>query len=222
MSKLLLSELTEIVDRRSSLLVIPDIDKLILSFNEKNNPSLIRIELYKKSLNKWNEKVPLIRMTTERITYEEHVFIDNFKEYAIGDIVDVKLVKLIPDKIISFNGLVRGYRRSWVYQDRILYSIINQSVRMNAMYDRPIYYEIMENKELDPLSCIGFVSKEESSRFYDQCLLDLLEYMDQIKKNFTYPNLPVDIFAGLSEKITDLKQELNDFYESKSYGAIYR
>jgi hypothetical protein len=222
MSILLLSELKESLDTRSSLYVLPDIDKL-LSLMGTKNPDKQRIEFYKRALEKWHHQIPLIRLTRQTFDSNQYRFKDNFAEIVKnGCPCNVDLISLIPTRIISLNGVIGGYRRNWVYQDGILHLFATGTWNLNAVYMRPIYYEFDSAGILSDKSCIGFIEDRHKSKFIDACLLEILMHISQLKKNFEYPNLPITLFGGIDDAISELKDELEKWYSGLTHAKIYR
>jgi len=201
-------------------MVLPQIDKLI-SINKTINPLEQRLELLQISMEKWHSQVPLIRLARINLTSMEYKFVSNFEGYAKGTVALNNLI-LVPTRISSIDGTLFGGRRNWIYQDECLISYFTGFHNINATYGRPLYYEINNLNQLTSESCIGFLEERHISKFIDQCLLDIIEYVLQLKKNFNYPNLPIELFAGLDEKYSDLKQTLTDYYTGLTHGRIYR
>lgn len=229
MNKLLLSTLKTKIDMRSSLLVLPSIDEL-LSIVSTVNPDMQRVELYSMALDKWHQQVPLIRM--QHVDFgrrgmgngfedEGYKFESNWECIAKSE-CDAE-VKLIPTRVISLGGMMNN-RRSWILQDDILYGYHgNSSIVMNGVFRRPMFVEYVgPEQKLNPLSCIGGIEDRHISKFVDACLLETLFYVSQLKKNFDYPELPIQLFNGIDEAIGNLQQQLEIFYSGLTHGRMYR
>lgn len=218
MDKLLLTDLKRMIDFRSSLLVLPSLDKLLTMANNLN-PDEVRVELYKIALDKWHQQYPLVRVQNSRI-YNGVRFESNWEE-LIKNGEDCPNVQLVPTRIMAIESLI-GQGRDWTYQDGVLYTRFNGYYNINGVFQRPMYVNyIGPEKELDPLSCIGFIEKRYESKFVDACLLEILFYISQIRKNFEYPDVPIQLFNGLDEAIMELRQQLDQFYMGLSHGKIY-
>lgn len=222
MSLLRINDLFERIDMRSALLLLPDINE-VLSMVGQVNPMKSRVELMKKSLEKFSHQVPLIRMSRMNINTNQYQFnVNNFDLYATNQIPVLDVI-MIPTRIISLNGTIGGSRRQWVYQDNILNSWITGDVLVNALYrQRPYYVAYGNDDKLDPKASIGFIEERYESLFIDQCLLDILEFFNQLNTNFDYPDLPIQLFGGISEKISELRSELEYSYSGITHGKLYR
>lgn len=221
MNKLLLSELKRKIDIRTSLLALPSVDDL-LGLLGKTSPDEIRLEMYEIALEKWHYQVPLIRLMDVYLPGGPYRFTSNWKDVVenTDPTVDIPL-RLIPTRVWSVGNLMT-VPRNWVYQDDILYSYINGDYTINATFRRPLYYEFegAENK-LSSKSCIGGIEDRHISKFVDACLLETLNFISQLKKNFEYPDMPVQMFNGLDEAIQDLRSTLEIFYQGLTHGLIY-
>nr|DAD63981.1 MAG TPA: hypothetical protein [Bacteriophage sp.]DAP35804.1 MAG TPA: hypothetical protein [Bacteriophage sp.] len=218
---LLLSELKRKIDLRSSLLMLPSVDEL-LSIVGTQNPDEQRVELYSVALEKWHYQVPLIRINKVKINNDPHKFINTFNTYARNpNTMCISEVELIPTRVWSLNGIL-GSSRNWIYQDGFLSGVSEGEYLMNATYMRPMYVNYLQpTGELDPKSCIGFIEERHVSKFVDACLMETLQFISQLRKNFEYPDVPVQMFNGIDEASSMIQTSLDQFYMGLTHGKIY-
>ena len=217
-----LNDLFKKIDMKATLMVLPGINEL-LSLNDKVNPVKLRIELLKQSIDRWFHQVPLILLRKIDL-YPGFRFKSNFQSFCQGKIKDEDLVELEPTRVISINR-VASYSPSYGMRFRhpeVVYEGMDvKDAVVNAIYKLPLYYEFNNLNELVPESTLGFLEDRHVEAFIKQCLLDQIDYITQLNRNFEYPMLPVQLFAGLDEKKMQLQQECETYYLALTHGLSY-
>jgi hypothetical protein len=217
-----LTDLFKKIDLKATLMVLPDINEL-LALTGKANPLELRVELLKQSIDRWFHQVPLIMLRKVNL-YPGFKFRSNFQSFCQGLITDEDLVELEPTRVISINRLA-SYAPTYGLRFRhpeVVYegpSLDNAVV--NAIYKLPLYYDFNDLNQLVPESTLGFLEDRHVEAFIKQCLLDQIDYIIQLNRNFEYPMLPVQLFGGLDEKKMNLQQEVETYYLALTHGLSY-
>lgn len=217
-----LTDLFKKIDMKATLMVLPDVNS-ILSSNKNVNPIELRIELLKQSIDRWFHQVPLILLRKVDL-YPGFRFRSNFQSFCQGNFTDEDLVELEPTRVISVNRLASytpTYNMRFRHPEVVYEGEPMKDAVVNAIYKLPLYYEFNDLDELVPESTLGFLEDRHVEAFIKQCLLDLLEYIIQLNRNFDYPMLPVQLFNGLDEKKMNLQQEIETYYLALTHGLSY-
>lgn len=91
---------------------------------------------------------------------------------------------------------------------------------MRGICSRPIIINFNPDKTFSNDSAIYWMNIEEGvlgQKFIDQCLVDILEYVKNLKGNLMLPNMSVDIFNSCENYWMNLKQELDQYYLQSSW-----
>jgi hypothetical protein len=86
---------------------------------------------------------------------------------------------------------------------------------VRGICSRPIILDYNPDKTFSDTGAIYWMNIEEGvlgQKFVDQCMVDVLEYIRNLKGNMTLPNLNVDIFGAVDVAYQQLKSELDQYY----------
>ena len=85
---------------------------------------------------------------------------------------------------------------------------------VRALCSRPLIESYTPDKFFDDTAAIYWMDYDGviGKIFLDQVLVDLLEYIRNLKGNFNLPNFPVDMFSAVDIAYQQAKQELDQYY----------
>lgn len=224
MEKILLSELKDIVFRRSSLIPIIGLEE-VLELNDKYSGDEIFTEIVKESLNSYEYYHPLIldmniyylEDSSERPMY--YKMVDNFNCYLNNQLAEDQII-LVPN---SVNGIrtqgsyntVGSYFRHTDY-DRPYLQIAWSTGRyvVRGLCSRPVVEKYNPDKSYSNDSALYWMSFDgvKGKVFIDQVLCNTLDYVRSLKANLSLPNFPADVFGAADIAYQQKKMELDQYY----------
>jgi hypothetical protein len=226
MQKIYLKDLKSKIFKRTALIPILNLSE-ILDLNGYLSGDEIMAEIFRKSLANFELYHPLIlemnvyfdtTAPTGRPGYFE--FKSNFQAYLDGKLDEDQII-LIPN---SINGLritgayasAGNYFRCGDYDKPYIQLPMVASGRyiVRALCSRPLIESYTPDKFFDDNAAIYWMDYDGviGKIFLDQVLVDLLEYIRNLKGNFNLPNFPVDMFSAVDIAYQQAKQELDQYY----------
>ncbi len=232
MDRTKLSRLKEVVFLRSALIPLDGLEE-IFELNDRYSSDQILGELFRKSLKQWEYHFPLIwESKISDIGQLQcccngegldgyHKICSNFDLYLKCMISEDQII-LVPNTPpqIRYIGsypypgaysLVYDYRKPYVY----LGNYTGTGFYLRGLHNRPYLMEYTKDKKFTSKSCIFWMDIEngvEGEQFVNQVLVNILEFVRNLKGNLTLPNFSVDIFGAVDIAYQSLKQELDQFY----------
>lgn len=226
MQKIYLNDLKVKLFKRTALIPILGLTE-ILDLNDYLSGDEVLAELFRKSLANFELYHPLIlemnvyfdpSLPSGREGYFE--MRSNFQAYLDGKLTESQIM-LIPN---SINGIrVTGaysssgnYFRAGDYEKPYIqlpmYAAGTYVVR--ALCSRPVVESYTPDRKFDDKAAIYWMDYDGvlGKIFLDQVLVDLLEYIRNLKGNFNLPNFPVDMFSAVDIAYQQAKQELDQYY----------
>lgn len=94
-------------------------------------------------------------------------------------------------------------------------SVMDNQFYIRGICSRPIIVDYTPDKQFADTGAIYWMNIEEGvlgQKFLDQCMVDVLEYVRNLKGNMTLPNINVDIFNAVDIAYQQLKSELDQYY----------
>lgn len=166
---------------------------------------------------------PLVLQIRCNISSNRFEFIDNFDRYIDGSLQE-EYIELIPRVVLSLSNQLIGSLKGIKYQPPHLYSNIRGCCTFNCIVNRPIKIERSGNKYSDSsrIYYLGEYNKPQLVRFRNLFLLNLSKHLIRLNENLQHPNLPIEVFQGLNNLVSDLTSKVeNDFEISHGYYGIY-
>lgn len=235
MDKVKLVDLKQEIFLRSALIPVDGLED-IFSLNDNYSGDKILGVLFKKSLRAWEYHHPFV--------YESKVHIDslcsctapegycelkdNFKLYLdcmIGE-DQITLISNTTPRIRmagSYPGyppsyvIAQDYRRPYIHLGTLL---PQQVFFVKGLCSRPIIVDLDQSGNFTDKGAIYWINIDEGvqgQKFLDQCLVDILEYVRNLKSSTTFPNLGVDIFGSVDVAYQQLKGDLDQYYLQSSW-----
>ena len=237
MDKTKLSRLKEVIFLRSSLIPLDGIEELF-ALNDKYSPDQILGELIRKSLRQWEYHFPLVwESKISDISQLQcccpgegldgyHKICSNFDLY-LKCIISEDQIILVPNttpKIRYFGSYpypgayspVYDYQKPYVY----LGSYVGTGFYLRGLCSRPFKITYTKDKKFTKTSSLFWMDIENGvmgEKFVDQVMVNILEYVRNMKGNLTLPNFSVDIFGAVDVAYQTMKQELDQFYLQSSW-----
>lgn len=229
MDKTKLVDLKRKIFLRSALIPVEGLDE-IFSLNDMFSGDEILAELFKKSLRNFEYHNPLI--------WESRVIKDqlcscagrdgyceirsNFESLYLKCLIDEGQIILVPNAMPKIR-LAGSYPYPGTYMLPIDYdrpfinlgSVMDNQFYIRGICSRPIIVDYTPDKQFADTGAIYWMNIEEGvlgQKFLDQCMVDVLEYVRNLKGNMTLPNINVDIFNAVDIAYQQLKSELDQYY----------
>lgn len=229
MDKTLLVDLKKKIFLRSALISIDSLDE-IFSLNSMFTGDEILFELFKKSLRAFEFHHPLVWESRISEDYlQGSSFRDNYSEIKtnfhlyLNCQISADQIVLVPNST-PYIRLGTSYPTTGSYflpadYDRP-YICFGGSIPATQFYlkgicSRPIIVDYTKDLKFTKKGAIYWINIEEGvlgQKFVDQCMTDVLEYIRNLKGNFSLPNFPVDIFGAVEIAYQQLKAELDQYY----------
>ena len=238
MDKTTLKRLKEVIFLRSALIPLDGLEE-VFELNDKFSPDQIIGELVRKSLRQWEYHFPLIweskigdisqlQCCCNNEGLEGYYKICSNFELFLKCIISEDQIILVPNTTpkIRYAGSypypgaytpVMDYQKPYVH---LGHTYAGNSFFLRALCSRPIVLKYTQSKELTPDSSLYWIDIEngvQGEKFVDQCLVNVLEYVRNLKGNLTLPNFSVDVFGAVDVAYQTLKQELDQFYLQSSW-----
>lgn len=241
MEKTLLKDLKRRVFLRSALISLTGLDE-VFAIHDSFSGDEILFEIFKRALKTFEQHNPLVIETRlNSASLAKHKFRDNYFEIKnnfqlyLDCLIDEDQITLIPNST-PYLRVVGSYPTNPTYFQPVDYErpyiclptldyLHNSSCQgywMRGTYNRPIISSVGKTKEISDQDAIYWMNIEEGlkgEKFVDQCLVDVLEYVRNLKGNFQLPNYPVDIFGAVDIAYQQLKMELDQFYLQSNWAG---
>ena len=242
----LLSDIKKKLYIRSALLSIP-LNEL-LGFNDVLTPDEIMLEIIKKSLREFEHSLPLILempLTKGQLNScccnnagREWVELkSNFLLWLDGKIPEYRII-LIPNSLpywrinngINYGGAgswnpVTDYRRPNIYIADIPF--YGDEIILRGIVSRPIIPDFKADKTFNEdsnRSAVYWMNIEEGEKgafFLDICLMNLLDFIRQLKASISLPNMPLDIMGNVDSAYMELRSRVEQNHlQSGWYGDL--
>lgn len=108
------------------------------------------------------------------------------------------------------------YQKPYIY----LGQYIGTGFYLRGLCSRPLIMEFTPDGKFKEDSALYWMDIEQGVQgewFVTQCLVNILEYVRNLKGNLTLPNFSVDIFGAVDVAYQQKKQELDQFYLQSSW-----
>lgn len=238
MDKTKLSRLKEVVFLRSALIPLDGLGE-IFELNENFSADQILGEIFRKSIRQWEYHFPLI--WEDKIADISQLQCCCGNEglpgyYKICSNFDLFLNCLIcEDQIIlvpnttpkirvagsfpypgAYSNAVIDYQKPYIH----LGNFTGTSFYLRSLCSRPLIMKFDESKNFTDDSILYWMDIEngvQGEEFVTQCMVNVLEYVRNLKGNLTLPNFSVDILGSTDVAYQTLKQELDQFYLQSSW-----
>lgn len=202
--------------------------------NDHYSPDQIIGEIIRKSLRQWEYHFPLIWedkiLDISQLKCccpgegpgEGYYKICNNFDLYLGCVISEDQIILVPNTTpkIRYQGSypypgsytpVVDYQKPYVH----LGMYAGTSFFLRGLCSRPLILEYDASKSFTPKAALYWMDIEQGVQgemFTNQCLVNVLEYVRNLKGNLTLPNFSVDIFGAVDVAYQQLKQELDQFY----------
>lgn len=239
----LLSDIKKKLQIRSALLSVPFND--LLGIADGLSPDEILLEIIKKSLREFEHSYPLILEMP--ITKGQLNCCGNFREWAeiksnfllwLNCQIDESRIILVPNSTPYWridNGINYGGAGSWTpcsnyIRPRIYLADIpmyNDQVILKGICSRPIIPDFTPDKCFNPDSnkaAVYWMNIEEGERgvfFLDICMMNLLDFIRQLKASISLPNMSIDILGNVDSAYQELRARVEQNHlQSGWYGDL--
>jgi len=160
---------------------------------------------------------PLFYMQKVHIVKGQYTFTNNITSY-INNSIPPRDITLVPDAVVSLTptsiitakfGLYKfAYQPPTLYMTSMPY--MSGLLCAKTLCKYPLVFDD-NNIANDAMYFIDRVTPLYDI-FIKQIVLDIAEYIIALKNNYQLTNLPIEVFAGLENKVGDLKSELETLY----------
>lgn len=242
MDKALLTDIKKKLFIRSALISLPDLTEL-LGLNDYLSADEVFLELVKKSLREFELTEPLIldmKVAREQLCSCAGLsgfceFKSNFTLY-LDCAIDEGQIILVPNSIpmyrvgsISYPAAgnytyFTDYRRPYVFMEDVP-SFGTLYVR--GICSRPVIPDFLPDKTFNPKSdkaAVYWMNIEEGALgvyFLDLCMVNLLDFIRQMKASLTLPNASVDVLSNVDNAYMELRSRCEQFaLQSSWYGKL--
>lgn len=242
MDKALLSDIKKKIFIRSSLISLNSLDE-ILDLNDYLSADEILLELIKKSLREFELTNPLVldmkinknQMCTCSGLSGYCEIKSNFTLYLDCKIDEGQII-LVPNSTplwrmgnVSYPSAgnytyFTDYRRPYVFMEDVP-SVDQFYIR--GICSRPIIPDFLPDKSFNEKSdkaAIYWLNIEEGARgiyFLDLCMVNLLDFIRQLKASLQIPNSSIDILANVDSAYMELKSRCEQYaLQSGWYGEL--
>lgn len=240
MDKTKLSRLKEVIFLRSSLIPIDSLEE-VFALNDHYSPDQILGELIRASVRQWEYHFPLIWEDKisdiaqlqcccpgEGMPDGYYKICSNFDLY-LKCIISEDQIILVPNttpkiRVIGSypypgawnSAAVLDYQKPYIY----LGQYIGTGFYLRGLCSRPLIQNFTPDGKFTEDSALYWMDIEQGVQgewFVTQCLVNILEYVRNLKGNLTMPNFSVDIFGAVDIAYQQKKQELDQFYLQSSW-----
>lgn len=212
---------------RSSLLALIDFRDLIL-VNPMFEYTEVMEQLVRQSLSEFERKCPLFKKSRIYIPGHDYTFVDNFQAF-LDEVITEQYVILIPKVIFSLDSSLLHSRRSWVYTRPMMSNVYSLGMTdIDYMCSYPTIFKKEDDcDEFTNDSAIYYISADDGitqdAMFRKQFYHILLKYINNVKNNMRYPDMPVELLQGVEIELQEVGQELTEFYRKcNSHGRLLR
>ena len=235
MDKTKIIDLKRKIFLRSALIPIDGLQE-VFELNENFSGDELLGELFKKSLRAWEYHHPLIweskvykdQLCSCEVIGEGYCKIQSNFDLYLKCLISEDQIILVPNvtqKVRSIGSYpypgsyftnIIDYQRPYIN----LGDLVDDQFYMRGICSRPIIINFNPDKTFSNDSAIYWMNIEEGvlgQKFIDQCLVDILEYVKNLKGNLMLPNMSVDIFNSCENYWMNLKQELDQYYLQSSW-----
>ena len=226
----LLTDIKKKLQIRSALASIP-LDR-ILGYNDYLSPDEILLEIIKKSLREFEHSLPLIlempftrgQLTSCCCNNPGNGWAEiksNFLLWLEGQISESRII-LVPNSLPKWrinNGINYGGPGSWTpftdYRRPNLYiadiPFYGDEIVIKGIVSRPIVPDFTSGKEFNKdsnRSAVYWMNIEEGERgvyFLDLCMMNLLDFIRQMKASLVLPGMPISILENVDSAYMELR-----------------
>lgn len=234
MEKVYLHTLRDKIFKRIAMIPIDGLQE-ILDLNDHFTGDQILYEIFYEALRTYENFHPLF--LEMKIYYKNdsggypgfYEMKDNFDLYIRG-LISEDQVQLIPNSIQGIRMVGSyvspgNYFRATDYNRPYLQSAWTSDgwYIVRGICNRPIVQAYTLDYKFQPPAAIYYASLDGAmgKALIDQCTVNILEYIRNLKMNFMLPNFPVDIFSAADIAYNSLKTELDQYYyQSTSRGEL--
>lgn len=210
------NELQEDVKRILATVGLYSFEESFLAVDPDINPRITFRTLVERANATFSRHFPLLLIQKIYIQPNTRIykFVDNFDLYLAGNL-DPEYIILIPDAVVSISP-VPFFHGKWysnfTYQPPYL---IFKFTYSNMVYAKTLCkYRIHfdpNNRDNDAIYYL-----EKPTPLYDifikQLVYDIGYFLVTAKQNYSISELPIDIFSGLENVVSELKSELETLY----------
>lgn len=242
MDKALLTDIKRKLFIRSALISLPDLNEL-LGMNDYLSADEVFLEIIKKSLREFELTNPLVLdMKIAREQMCTCAGLDGYCEIKSNFtlFLDCKIsegqIILVPNSIPKYRiGTISyptagnftffsDYRRPYVFMSDVP-SFGTLYVR--GICSRPVIPDFMPDRSFNPVSqkaAVYWMNAEEGALgvyFLDLCMVNLLDFIRQMKASLVMPNASVDVLANVDNAYMELRSRCEQFaLQSSWYGNL--
>lgn len=242
MDKALLVDIKRKIFIRSALISLTSLDE-ILGLNDYLSADEVLLELIKKSLREFELTNPLVLdMKVNRSQMCTCSGLNGYCEIKsnftlfLDCKIDEGQIILVPNAIPMWRvGTVSyptagnytyftDYRRPYVFMEDV--PKIDQ-LFIRGICSRPIIPDFLPDKSFNPKSkkaAVYWLNIEEGARgtyFLDLCMVNLLDFIRQMKASLMLPNSSIDVLANVDNAYMELKSRCENYVlQSGWYGEL--
>ena len=229
MDKALLKDIKRKLFIRSAMLSLSCLDE-ILSINDYLSADEIMLEIIKKSLRHFENTMPLhLTMKIPYATLESNTapqgygeIKSNFTLFLDCQIAEDQIVlvpnstpKLRMDSFKYISGVyVSDYKRPYIFMGDIPRVVCGGDYFwLDGICSRPVIPDFLPDKSFNPdsdKSAVYWMNIEEGYRgqyFLDLCMVNLLDFIRQMKASISLPGLPMDVMGNVDNAYMELKSK---------------
>lgn len=224
MQKISIHNLKRRIERRSTILSIPDLFEYLTLDDvvEDSSGDSTFIELLESALEEFEYYEPLI--TDSKVYFENtesYEFVDNL-DIILQGILGEDYLQLVPRELVGITSTYTPrsiWDKNFIYEKpRLRAHYRNGWNWVRGIYSRPLRYKYDDAekliKEESFLYYIPTDTSVEFGMFINQLLYTMIEFILQSANNMKYPGYPIELFEGLRDKMATLRSTLDDFYKT--------
>lgn len=201
----------------------------ILAVDPDTTPEQTMKYLIEQAVSHFNKYIPLLyiqKIYIRDTDYPIFTFVDNFHLYLNGTL-QPDAVNLIPDSVIALSTVPVFHAKynafPFTYQPPHLYLKVRVTGRIYAK--TLCKYKVHVDPNNYANNAIYFLTKG-SQMYYlliNQIVYNVGYHIIMLKKNYAISELPIEVFNGIEEYISELKSELDNLYNEglRNYLILY-
>lgn len=215
--KVTFDEIKDDTIRIMSTIAIYNVDEVMLAVEPNIPPRKTFLTLIERANATFSRHFPLIYIQRINIQPQDrtYTFVDNFNLYVNGTL-DPTLVTMVPDAVTGIST-VHFHHAKWnpsifLYQPPTL--IFKYKIS-GLVYAKTICkYRIYTDQNNPANDAIYFIDKRTPiyDIFIKQFVYDFAFFIYNNKLNYSIAELPIDVFSGLEQITSELRNELETLY----------
>ncbi|MCS7318213.1 MAG: hypothetical protein NZZ41_07925 [Candidatus Dojkabacteria bacterium] len=199
----------------------------ILAVDPDTTPEATMRIIIERANAEFSKYMPLVYVQKFYFNNERVVeFIDNFDLYLAGSLSSDNIL-LVPDAVVGLSNMPHFHAKYNVYKFSYQppYLILNYPLSGLIYIKTLCKYRINFDANTPSNNAIYFMHKQTPvyDVFLKQVVYNTALHIVMLKKNYSITELPIEVFNGLEEYMSELKSELETLYNEsyRNYLIMY-